>query len=287
MDTVVIDGVTYTKASTLAKDFRYTTDYIGQLCRADKVDAQLVGRSWYASRESLEDHASKRVEAFRQDEMSLENNPFLKEGAGPMKVSAPLSKQTKKMLHSNFLPEDTAGFYSNTRYEPDPVDLLPVMQIRPNTPTVPAIEEVTAKIKPIINPASSAVRPVDASSFAVPINQHKPVKISAFEEASPVTVHTHAKTVVKQPQNKPIQTMSDIATPALSATKPVSFTPASVVVPVSSRHFPYKSLALAVFLLGVGAVLTTLALDMEIHYDGAISSTSFSINQTALVNFFK
>lgn len=287
METVVIDGVTYTKASTLAKEFRYTTDYIGQLCRAGKVDAQLVGRSWYASRDSLEDHASKRMEAIRQDEMSLKNSPFLKEEMVSVKVSAPLSKQTKKMISTSYTQDGTVVSYSNTRYEPDPVDLLPVMQIRPSVPKVVDYEAFPPRIEPIINNISHETKKADNSSFSIPINQHKPVQVLASKEVSPITVHTHAKAIVKQAQNKPVQNISDITTPSTSTAKSVSFTPASVLGPTSSQHFPYKSLALVIFLLGIGVVLTTLALDMEIHYDGAISSTSFSFNQTALVNFFK
>lgn len=60
MTTVTVDGVVYEKASTLAKRFKYTTDYIGQLCRAKKVDAQLIGRSWYVNPESLESHKESR-----------------------------------------------------------------------------------------------------------------------------------------------------------------------------------------------------------------------------------
>jgi len=60
MDEVTIEGVKYERVSVLAKRFKYTTDYIGQLCRAKKVDAQLVGRSWYVNPLSLESHKKSR-----------------------------------------------------------------------------------------------------------------------------------------------------------------------------------------------------------------------------------
>ncbi len=60
MKTLIIDGKTYTKASDLAKNLGYTNDYVGQLCRAEKIDAHLVGRSWYASADSIKDHKSNR-----------------------------------------------------------------------------------------------------------------------------------------------------------------------------------------------------------------------------------
>ena len=60
MKGVTINGVEYLPATALAKQFRYTTDYIGQLCRAKKVDAQLVGRSWYVNPLSLTSHKKTR-----------------------------------------------------------------------------------------------------------------------------------------------------------------------------------------------------------------------------------
>ena len=63
MDTVVFDGNEYTKASVLAEKFRYTQDYLGQLCRAKKVDARLVGRAWYVNLDSLMTHRDSRYKA--------------------------------------------------------------------------------------------------------------------------------------------------------------------------------------------------------------------------------
>lgn len=60
MDTVDVNGVSYEKASLLAKEFKYTSDYIGQLCRAKKVEAQLIGRTWYVNRSSLENHRATK-----------------------------------------------------------------------------------------------------------------------------------------------------------------------------------------------------------------------------------
>lgn len=37
MDKVTFDKVEYVKATVAAKSFRYSSDYIGQLCRAKKL----------------------------------------------------------------------------------------------------------------------------------------------------------------------------------------------------------------------------------------------------------
>ncbi|MCA9361992.1 hypothetical protein KC906_01325 [Candidatus Kaiserbacteria bacterium] len=60
METVTYDGVDYVKASAAAKEFRYTSDYIGQLCRTGKVNARLVGRTWFVDVDSLQTHRKNR-----------------------------------------------------------------------------------------------------------------------------------------------------------------------------------------------------------------------------------
>lgn len=60
MDVLSVGGKDYVKASVIARDLGYTADYVGQLCRSRKVDAKLVGRSWYVDRASINDHRSSR-----------------------------------------------------------------------------------------------------------------------------------------------------------------------------------------------------------------------------------
>lgn len=60
MKTLMLDGVEFVKASEAAKAHGYTSDYIGQLCRGGKIQAQLVGRSWYVNLDSLNEHRRGR-----------------------------------------------------------------------------------------------------------------------------------------------------------------------------------------------------------------------------------
>ncbi len=53
MKTRLFDGKVYIKASELAREHRYTSDYVGQLARGGKVEARLAGRSWYIYEPSL------------------------------------------------------------------------------------------------------------------------------------------------------------------------------------------------------------------------------------------
>lgn len=60
METISVNGETFVKASILARELGYTSDYVGQLCRGGKVKAELVGRSWYVEPDSLKLHKKSR-----------------------------------------------------------------------------------------------------------------------------------------------------------------------------------------------------------------------------------
>jgi hypothetical protein len=60
MEVLTVNGKNYVKASAAARDLGYTADYVGQLCRSGKVDAILVGRSWYVCKDSIKGHKSTR-----------------------------------------------------------------------------------------------------------------------------------------------------------------------------------------------------------------------------------
>ena len=54
MDKVTLNGKVYERSAAVAKRHGYTSDYMGQLSRSGKVDAELVGRSWYVHSPSVE-----------------------------------------------------------------------------------------------------------------------------------------------------------------------------------------------------------------------------------------
>lgn len=62
MDKVTLDGKLYERSAIVAKRYGYTADYLGQLSRAEKVDAQLVGRSWYVHDPSVEEYQASLEE---------------------------------------------------------------------------------------------------------------------------------------------------------------------------------------------------------------------------------
>lgn len=128
MKEVLINGVTYLPASALAKDFRYTTDYIGQLCRSKKVDAQLVGRSWYVNPLSLAALRQKRYS--RVGKSAVEPTEVAEDVAYPVavQVQSPMAKATVKMQAApqatNFAKRID---WKPVRYEDDQAELLPAL----------------------------------------------------------------------------------------------------------------------------------------------------------------
>lgn len=124
MDVISVNGVSYEKASVLAKEFKYTSDYIGQLCRARKVDAQLVGRTWYVNRESLETHRSSRYSKVDQfvDDKTFEYK--VKINKSRIDVQPALNKKVAKILNheQNFAKRID---WKPVKYEYDSSDLIP------------------------------------------------------------------------------------------------------------------------------------------------------------------
>ena len=55
-DSLTLEGRKYVSSGRAARLYGYTKDYVGQLCRSGKLDAQLIGRSWYVSEDSIRKH---------------------------------------------------------------------------------------------------------------------------------------------------------------------------------------------------------------------------------------
>jgi hypothetical protein len=49
MDELIFAGNKYISSKRASKLTGYTTDYIGQMCREDKMNCRLVGRNWYVN----------------------------------------------------------------------------------------------------------------------------------------------------------------------------------------------------------------------------------------------
>lgn len=140
MDKVILDGKEYIRSALAAKSLHYTTDYIGQLCRAKKIDARLVGRSWYVHLPSAEDHKSEKKKRKSQpisDKLcASEKSDQPKCYADRRHVEPLLSKKTLKVVKQG--PQDRQVF-ARVHYENDDYSLLPDL----SKPTASALLPVT------------------------------------------------------------------------------------------------------------------------------------------------
>lgn len=130
MEVVVIDGVDYVKASQAAKRFKYTSDYIGQLCRGKKIDAKLIGRTWYVNPLSLTSHKTGRYSKSGSDEKTISN----KEESSLVKINVepvPRRDTIKILSDSNKLDSNFAKRidWKPVKYEADASDLLPNLKM--------------------------------------------------------------------------------------------------------------------------------------------------------------
>lgn len=97
METIEHAGVLFVKATVLAKKHRYTTDYIGQLCRAGKVEAKLIGRAWFVNERSLLEHKSDRYSTTRVSEITIHKSTFSERDS----LNVPIRTEVRPVLSNN------------------------------------------------------------------------------------------------------------------------------------------------------------------------------------------
>lgn len=129
MNTISVDGKNYVKAKEIARELGYTTDYVGQLCRAKKIDAQLVGRSWYVNEGSIRSHKQTRYRSNKQETIKAARKTL-------HAVSSDESESHKVAVHTEEKETNTRGyaaesFYARAvakpvaQYHSDDSDLIP------------------------------------------------------------------------------------------------------------------------------------------------------------------
>lgn len=149
MDTVTLDGVEYVKAAVAAKQFRYTADYIGQLCRGKKVDARLVGRTWFVNIQSIKDHKKARHQKSSEPVMtelgSTTNVVVPSKNIRKISVIAPIKAATRKRISEQGSRTATERRL-RVRYELDDENLIPTLHRKETKPPRTIhIEHVDAK----------------------------------------------------------------------------------------------------------------------------------------------
>jgi len=84
------EGKKYISSKRAAETYGYTKDYIGQLARGKKIDARLVGRSWYVLKSDLEKkskHKSSRKELGDSVEIHVVHNDQIEKSKNEIDLS--------------------------------------------------------------------------------------------------------------------------------------------------------------------------------------------------------
>lgn len=133
MDELIFDGEKYVSSKRAAEITGYAKDYVGQLCRMNKVIARLVGRTWYIQERSLLEHSGGRgadseqqEEEIKEDQnigdigntATFKKNPILDHGG-----SEPLEEY--KIQISDKTDAESNELVKNTHDDYEPSSLLP------------------------------------------------------------------------------------------------------------------------------------------------------------------
>lgn len=172
-DSLSIDGVLYISSKRAARESGYTKDYIGQLARAGKIDARLIGRSWYV-REGMLEAYKKEGGISKQTPAEIKNEPAsLPEDHTPLKnihdekalIAPPpvtpfaLSRfvvspeaRARKIRQDALLGRINVRFSPHTAFEEDSAPLVPLIgkEKHPHIPGHISIRTVSKQTSPEI-----------------------------------------------------------------------------------------------------------------------------------------
>ncbi len=232
MDTVTVNGKLYKKATVLAKQFRYTTDYIGQLCRNKKVDCQFVGRSWYVTEASLLAHKDTRYKEVRVDEKTIKSNHISVRDTSEISVRPRLLKTAQKAspashFASRLIPRESKYFTDES--ELLPVAVKPAQVIKPIIPSsIPVVLEEATKVKVKANKAIEKLDFTDLPSVALTgslkVEEIIPDETPSVPVALPTAPATHSHHIAHQ---KPSENARFELSAPVSVEK-ISYTPKHV-----------------------------------------------------------
>lgn len=297
MQSVTVDGATYTKASVLAKKFNYTTDYIGQLCRAGKVDAQLVGRSWYVREDALLVHKDSRYRSLRENEITSDFNvkseDFVKNNfVEKVKVMPVLSKNTKRAVLARQGETNFSARMNNItplKYESDEAELLPKPKILAEPVSIPINLASSEKVKiRLVSPKVSSLAftelPVVTLQGVLPVSAYESF---SDEVVSPVDLPTRTfETKVMPSHQSPKLPKFSKKTSRPVVTK---FSPASISPEVAPSSGGGRVLLFSLVLSCLVATML-IAFDSRVVYDGSVSSERLVFNAASLgtvLSFFR
>jgi hypothetical protein len=112
-DTLILEHKIFISAKRAVQISGYTSDYIGQLCRAGKLDCKMVGKSWFLTEESLQNYRLST-----KQESVLEDKPNTSQNSS----TTPVTSDSVILDRMNFISAKRAAEISG--YTPDYVGQL-------------------------------------------------------------------------------------------------------------------------------------------------------------------
>jgi hypothetical protein len=139
---LLVDGKKYISAIRASKKIDYSSDYIGQLCRAGKISGKLIGKTWYVDFESLLEHRRAKKPRGRKKGVS-QNDSALNYEEKIVESNFQTHVQTPKLVDNSYLPVFNI---KNTPivYESDDRSYLPEIK-KPSLPAKPLVRSVVLR----------------------------------------------------------------------------------------------------------------------------------------------
>jgi len=161
---ISFNGKEYIRASEAAKKFKYTQDYVGQLCRGKKVDARRVGRNWYVTIESISKYRKTKHQT-QKNITSTTVTAKINKTSSNVRRAKHNPKRVEAVLRAKTI-KNTRGRAVTTRstavsYTPDGETLLPILtsdsKPAPRKTTKIQLQRVPTLTLPISSPKIETV----------------------------------------------------------------------------------------------------------------------------------
>lgn len=190
MDELVIDNLVYIPSKKAAAITGYAKDYIGQLCREGRIEAKLVGRSWYVLESSVKEHRFGTQGAPEAPIAAQESVPVAPQKLESLEKVAPVSTEEAPADESwqpaSYIAEPVEEIVTTAH----PTSLINTTQEQETSQAASQLEEVQSAWQEWFskNQIKAQEVLVEPSPSEILINeQEKPVIIEEEEVLEPVS----------------------------------------------------------------------------------------------------
>lgn len=222
MEKISFGNKEYVKASDIAKKFRYTQDYVGQLCRGDKVDARLVGRVWYINPESVTEY--RKTKHSTQKQSASASHPVAIKTTKSRVEPVVRPKTARNLPGTGLTRADNGSATVRTSYSSDAASVIPVLHNKGTSPKT--------------LPTQTASEPVKSKPVIIKIRRHSKKPTHYVTEKTPETTLQSKLQVVESTDADvipPLPKTADVATVRKEVVRVINH-PAVIQVTAANRQ---------------------------------------------------